>query len=301
MIDTHPVLIFGGGEMGQALTHLVNVNESPDQAIVFDVNKNRSKCSADELREVLPKSRIIFISVPSHAIEHVTSVINELRSTDQPVVALTKGMTRESDRFTGEVLREELGESVAVLTGPMLAEEISGGLPTQALCAGSKDAYQELRDVLPLSQFELEYTPDIIGASVCGLLKNIYSIGFGIADGLELGGNFRGLLATTALSEMMSIVERFGGERATALTAAGIGDLIATVSSSYSNNYAAGLMLARRGHTDIVSEGRCSMKSFARRFPEESSFALLSNVKRIILEEQSVDHFRDYLMRTAHV
>ncbi|MEX0930274.1 MAG: NAD(P)-binding domain-containing protein [Candidatus Paceibacterota bacterium] len=301
MTDNGSVLIFGGGEMGKGLAHLVAAHEPALQVRVFDVDTRRSTCTAEELPAVISESRIIFIAVPSHMLEEAVSAVNEYRSTDQSVIALTKGMTRETDRFTGEVLREELGENVAVLVGPMLAEEVLHELPAYGLCAGSKDAFQQVRSVTTVEQLRLEYSADIMGASVCGLLKNIYSIGFGIADGLSLGNNFRGLLLTTAIAEMMSVVERFEGERATVLSAAGVGDLVATASSMYSSNYAVGRELARNGSTDRQSEGRCSLRAFARRLSEDSTLVLYSSIKRVVLGEQSVDHFRDQLMRTVHV
>lgn len=287
--------------MGHALSSLLTRSDTATEVTTFDVRADRSTCSPDDLPATLRASRALFITVPSYVLEDAVAGLREDRRPDQPVIALTKGMTRETDRFAGEVLREELGENVAVLTGPMLAEEIKEGLPAHALCAGSKDAFQEVRTRITPELLGLEHSPDILGASACGLLKNIYSIGFGIADALSLGKNFRGFLTTQAVQEMMSIVERLGGERATVLTEAGLGDLVATASSVYSSNYAVGRELGRDGVTRKQSEGRCSMEAFSRRLPEDPALVFYSTIKRIVLGEQSVEHFREYLMRTTHV
>ena len=43
------------------------------------------------------------------------------------------------------------------------------------------------------------------------MLKNVYAILFGVADGLKLGDNMRGWLAVETLREIETIVTALGG------------------------------------------------------------------------------------------
>ena len=73
--------------------------------------------------------------------------------------------------------------------------------------------------------------------SWCGVLKNIYTPLFGLADGLGWGDNVRGRLASAALDEISRLVERFGGVPRIAASAAGLADLITTATSKSSHHY----------------------------------------------------------------
>ncbi len=77
------------------------------------------------------------------------------------------------------------------------------------------------------------------------MLKNVYAILFGVADGLELGDNMRGYLATAAMHELERIVAGLGGSAGAAHRLAGLGDLITTATSKGSHHHELGRRLAR--------------------------------------------------------
>ena len=63
-------------------------------------------------------------------------------------------------------------------------------------------------------------TDDLTGAILAAALKNIYTLGLGICDGLKMGSNIHGALVAQATREMMRI-ETVGGKPETALGLAG--------------------------------------------------------------------------------
>ena len=87
------------------------------------------------------------------------------------------------------------------------------------------------------------------------ILKNIYAIGFGIADGLQLGDNMRGYLAVTAIEELSEIVQALGGDSRSPWQLAGLGDLITTATSVGSHHHELGCQLARGEVENIAGEG----------------------------------------------
>jgi glycerol-3-phosphate dehydrogenase (NAD(P)+) len=134
---------------------------------------------------------------------------------------------------------------VVHLSGPNLALEIMEGKPTAAVAAGSLEAARVVQQQLMCPQFRVYTVDDEIGVEVAGFYKNIIAIAAGAVTELGLGENTRAVLITRALAEMGRLVDYFGGERSVLYGLAGIGDLIATCSSSKSRNFQVGTRLAR--------------------------------------------------------
>ena len=88
-------------------------------------------------------------------------------------------------------------------------------------------------------------TDDVIGAQVCGAVKNIIAIAAGIAQGLDFGQNAHAALITKGLSEMRELGVKLGGKAETFSGICGIGDLILTASSEHSRNMSLGIQLAK--------------------------------------------------------
>ena len=77
---------------------------------------------------------------------------------------------------------------------------------------------------------------DVLGTELCGALKNVLAIAAGLVDGLGLGYNARAALITRGLAEMSRLVEVLGGQPATVMGLAGMGDLLLTATGPQSRN-----------------------------------------------------------------
>jgi glycerol-3-phosphate dehydrogenase (NAD(P)+) len=91
------------------------------------------------------------------------------------------------------------------------------------------------------SDFRVYTSTDVIGAELCGALKNVIAIAVGISDGCGYGDNTKAMLMTRGLAEVSRLGERLGGNRETFSGLAGVGDLIVTCTSQHSRNRRAGL------------------------------------------------------------
>ena len=67
----------------------------------------------------------------------------------------------------------------------------------------------------------------------------------GVSDGLKLGTNAKSALITRSLKEIIAVGTHLGGKTETFWGLAGLGDLLATCSSSLSRNYRVGYGLAQ--------------------------------------------------------
>lgn len=148
----------------------------------------------------------------------------------------------------------------ALLHGPMLAEELMLGLPGAAVI-GARDnrIFLLATDLFSGSMLKLEYSDDMHGVAFAGVLKNIYSLGMGMISALKFGSNFTGWYVSQATAEMGKILQQSGFKQETAYSAAGLGDLLATGMSPYSNNHQIGRELAETGTTTRKGEGFVSL------------------------------------------
>lgn len=164
-----------------------------------------------------------------------------------PILWVCKGFEPESGLLPHQVVFEELGASAAcgVLTGPSFAQEVAAGLPV-ALTLASRDGQlaRTLAANLHGGRLRIYANDDLIGAEVGGAVKNVMAIAAGICDGLGFGHNARAALITRGLAEMARLGVALGGQSATFMGLAGMGDLILTCTGDLSRNRRVGLALA---------------------------------------------------------
>ena len=93
-------------------------------------------------------------------------------------------------------------------------------------------------------RFRIYANEDLVGAEVGGAVKNVMAIATGICDGLGFGLNARAALITRGLAEIARLGVALGGQPATFMGLAGMGDLILTCTGDLSRNRKVGLALA---------------------------------------------------------
>jgi glycerol-3-phosphate dehydrogenase (NAD(P)+) len=182
---------------------------------------------------------VIVAAVPSVAFGDVVEALPG----DAPILSLAKGL----DPSTGERLSTRVrGRSVAVLSGPNMAEEIAAGLPTAAVIA-SEDGFLagQLQHALNSTLFRAYVNPDLVGVELCAAAKNVIALAAGGVDGLRLGDNAKASVIARGLAEMSRLGDAAGAKPETFSGLAGIGDLITTCFSPYGRNRRAGELIAQ--------------------------------------------------------
>ncbi|HEX5498912.1 MAG TPA: NAD(P)-binding domain-containing protein [Thermomicrobiales bacterium] len=247
-------LIVGGGSIGAALSRLLEKGKSGTSVVVYDADSKRSTAKGTLAQEAADADAI-FLCVPAAVIANVASEINKAGKKNPIVISLTKGIEPTGKKWVNQVLVGAFDDRAAILAGPMLSAELAKDLPTRAVLAGSPAAFDAAAALFKGSPLALEYSDDLAGVSALGVLKNVYSVGLGVADGLELGANYKGQFAALAFLEMRELLARFGGKPETAFSPAGLGDFLATGFSPHSKNRGAGNALAVNGVCELDSEG----------------------------------------------
>ncbi len=198
-----------------------------------------SQAEAVALADAPSDTDVVVIAVPSHAFGKVAEALPG----NAPVLSLAKGLDPE----TGERLSTRVrGRSVAVLSGPNMAEEIADGLPTAAVVA-SEDGFfaGQLQHALNSTLFRAYVNPDLVGVELCAAAKNVIALAAGAVDGLRLGDNAKASLIARGLAEMTRLGEAAGARSETFAGLAGIGDLVVTCWSRYGRNRHAGELIAQ--------------------------------------------------------
>ena len=182
---------------------------------------------------------VVVVAVPSRAFADVVEALPG----SAPVLSLVKGL----DPATGERLSTRVrGRSVAVLSGPNIAEEIAAGLPTAAVIASADGFFAgQLQHALNSSLFRAYVNPDLVGVELCAAAKNVIALAAGAVDGLRLGDNAKASLVARGLAEMTRLGEAAGARAETFAGLAGIGDLIVSCCSAKTRNRQAGALIAQ--------------------------------------------------------
>lgn len=195
-----------------------------------------------EVGPVLMEAEVVFLACPSKALRALCASIRpHLEDAWQLKLCLImcKGLELETLKTPAEIVGEELpGIACGVLSGPTFAGEVAKGKPTAVVLAvdsncETPERYQEAFSNVSLRAY---LSDDVRGTELGGTLKNIYAIGSGLCDGLQLGDNAKAALLTRSLNEMVRLGVLLGGSKETYFGLSGFGDLVATCSGEWSRN-----------------------------------------------------------------
>lgn len=191
---------------------------------------------------------LVIMAVPSGAMRGVCAAVAPFIPPDAVLLSVAKGIERGSLRRMTQVITDEIpGASgrVAAMSGPNLALEIARGLPASSVIGAEDEAVSDrVIAILASRSFRLYRNRDVIGVELCGALKNIIAIAAGATDRLGFGDNGKAGLITRGLAEMTRLGVAAGANPMTFAGLAGIGDVLATCSSSLSRNHQLGVELA---------------------------------------------------------
>ncbi|HEX3459990.1 MAG TPA: NAD(P)H-dependent glycerol-3-phosphate dehydrogenase [Acidimicrobiales bacterium] len=212
-----------------------------------------------DIGEAVAGASLVIMAVPSHGFRAVATDLAEVIVSGTPVLSLTKGLEQGSHLRMTQLLAEVIPDSpTGMLTGPNLAAEVAAGQPTAGVVALADDNQARwVQSLLMSKTFRVYTNADVIGCEIAGALKNVLAVAAGISDGLGFGDNSRAAMITRGLAEMARFGMQLGGELITFGGLAGVGDLVATCTSSKSRNHTVGVALGQgRTLADVMGEMR---------------------------------------------
>lgn len=239
----------------QEVSDAINATHRNPQYI-SSVDLSPALRASSSLAETVADADVVVMAVPSQGFRATLQQAAPHIRPWVPIVSLSKGLEHGSLLRMSQVANEVMpGHPVAVLTGPNLASEIAVGQPAASVVA-IDDAViaTALQQLFSSATFRVYTNPDVIGCEIAGVVKNVIAIASGIAMGMGFGDNTRATLLTRGLAEMTRLATALGGSAESLAGLAGMGDLIATCSSTASRNTTVGIRLGQ-GETidDIVA------------------------------------------------
>ncbi|MEQ8265155.1 NAD(P)H-dependent glycerol-3-phosphate dehydrogenase [Pseudohaliea sp.] len=267
--------VIGGGSWGTTVASLVARNApvtlwARNPNTVNEINERHtnetylpgatlppSLHATNDIADAVCHADVIVMGVPSQNFRSVLETVREHIRAWVPVISLTKGLEKDTNLRMTQIINEVLpGHPAGVLTGPNLAREIMAGQAAASVIAMDDPVIvRALQNVFKSGLFRVYTNEDVIGCELGGVLKNIIAIAVGMGDGLGAGDNTRAALITRGLAEVTRLGVAMGGRAPTFAGLAGMGDMIATCTSTQSRNRHVGMELAKgRTMDEIVNE-----------------------------------------------
>ena len=316
------IAVLGAGSWGMALSNLFC--EAGKNVRLWEYEPNRAERLASERRddaflpgvvlateilitnnitETVEDAELVALVVPSHAMRQVCNALNSMQPVGKTIVSFSKGLENETlmrmSQVITDTLSPDLNNSIAVLSGPSHAEEVSARQPTTVVVASDEPTVaRHVQRSLMSSRFRIYTNPDVIGVEMGGALKNIIAIAAGVSDGLGFGDNTKAALLTRGLAEIGRLGVEMGANPLTFAGLSGMGDLIVTCTSRHSRNRNLGELIGRGytleealSRTVMVAEGvKTSLAAYelARRTGVE--MPITGKVRAVLFEGEEPRH-----------
>ena len=257
------IAVLGGGSFGTVLANIAASNgydvslwvRDSDQALRInseganttyhpELQLSSNIEASEKLESVVKDANIVLIATPSLIFENIVKRIAPIVEEGAHIISCTKGIKLDPFRSMSDIIKINMNSSknsVGVLSGPNLAKEIAEEKVTGTVIASSDELLiNDVKETLSSETFKIYSSDDIQGVELAGALKNIYAIICGIAESLKVGENAVGLILTRSMAEMSRFAVAKGANPVTFLGLSGMGDLVATCTSTLSRNYKLG-------------------------------------------------------------
>jgi glycerol-3-phosphate dehydrogenase (NAD(P)+) len=298
------IIIIGAGNWGLTLARLLS-KRIPTRVWTIDVptakylNANRENpsrfykypISENFVIEVQycnsfdEKRTLFIIAVPSNQVQ---KVVTELRchASCPMILSVSKGFDIKGQCTISQLIKKEIpAASVAVLTGPTIANEVAQGESTRAVLASNDLLYlAALKQILMNNVISFEISRHPEHHEICASLKGLVAIALGIAQGLGLGANVQGILMIEGIKELAKVGSFFGVPQDVAYGISGAGDLITTCISLHSRNRRLGELLSQGFNIeDAINEVGMTIEGIAMSKTIQTLWALNVSIPLINL------------------
>lgn len=216
--------------------------------------------ATSDLDEAVHGCAMIVTAVPSQFVRSVVARLHHLPFDRIVLVNVAKGIEVGTLMTMSEVLHDALPDvpprSIATLSGPSHAEEVSRQVPTTVVAASTDlETAKLVQRTFMTPYFRVYASTDLKGVELGGSLKNVIAIAAGIVDGANLGDNTKAALMTRGIAEITRLGVALGAQAQTFAGLSGIGDLMVTCMSRHSRNRYVGVEIGKgRKLQDILAE-----------------------------------------------
>lgn len=260
------VSVIGPGSFGTAIAQLIspNVDEvnlfGRNERIINSINQNNvnnvyhplvslnKNISAHHLEErsLIEETDVVIMSVPSGSLKGVVKNLKP-HLHDKIVISTIKGIHYPSTKLISQIIREETcNENVFTISGPTFADELIRNLLSGLTLGIDKEEYlRDIKKLMKSPNLMMDFSNDVRGVELCGVLKNVYAVAMGIFDSSFYGSNEHYSFLTACFKEMLLILRKLSFDEDLINKFCGFGDLNLTACVDKSRNRTIGLMIGK--------------------------------------------------------
>jgi len=291
MIDKPKIAVFGGGSWATAIVkmlcenntkvgwymrnketiaHIKSNKTNPKYLSSVVLNTKKLTLSNDINKIVAYASYLIFVIPSAFLEESLKNLTISLK--DKIIFSAIKGIVPSTGLIVGEHFNKQYQvpfKNIGVITGPCHAEEVAlERLSYLTIASRDTKKAKFIGDNLSCKYINVKISDDIIGTEYAAMLKNIFAIAAGMANGLRYGDNFQSVLMSNAIREMKRFIKKVHQMKRNINNSAYLGDLLVTGYSAFSRNRMFGTMIGK-GYTvksammemSMIAEGYYATKS----------------------------------------
>lgn len=256
------ITILGCGAFGTAIAYMFKENNCEikmwnkfDNG--FDKLKEKMPFTSfyTDMNECIDDDSIIVIAIP---IEYMEDVIIDLSKiyNNQNILVVSKGIDSNNGLFISNIIEKYIDtENYGIFSGGTFAIDMKNQSIMGLTLATKSDTIKDIvTKYLNNKYLNIEYTDDVVGVQICGAIKNVMAIGFGILDGANYPYSSKFLFLTEAIYEIRDIIKYLNGNGETIISYAGIDDIMMTCTSSESRNYTFGRLIGEKRDRNIIDD-----------------------------------------------
>ncbi len=303
--------IIGAGALGTALAQSISKNietvflYARRSKIANDINKgyneeyypniklNDNIIGINDLNK-LANADCIILTIPSSSLRELMQDLDKIIRTNCIIVSTIKGIDKSSSKTASQIISEVSNNPVAVLAGPNIAREIVQDLPAATTIALTNKSNETIiTEIFESEKFKLQFNQDPIGTELCGIIKNILAISFGICEGLNINDSAKFAILNKGFVETKEIIEILGGNSETILDYCGFGDIVTASTLSVSRNHTLGVLYGQKivideKATGVVFEGKNSIITIKKLCDENNiSSTIVDFVNNVIVRNMN--------------
>jgi glycerol-3-phosphate dehydrogenase (NAD(P)+) len=268
------VTVFGAGAWGSTMAQVLNDAGNDvllwgrSEDVIAEINSTHtnkkylgshelplSLKATTDLAQAFAHSSIYVLAIPAQQLRVTLQEWKPFFSCDSIIVSTLKGIEISTQMRMTEVIEDVLGpHSIAIITGPNLADELVLRQPAGAVAAApTQELADQMRDLFRTPYYRVYTSVDVMGCELAGAIKSVIALAVGISIGMGFGENTQAMLITRGLNEVARLCAAHGSDPLSAAGLAGMGDLVASCGSPLSRNRTFGEVL---GHTGSMAQAR---------------------------------------------
>ena len=262
------VTVFGAGAWGSTMAQVLNDAGNDvllwgrSEDVIAEINSTHtnkkylgshelplSLKATTDLAQAFAHSHIYVLAIPAQQLRETLQEWKPFFSSDSIIVSTLKGIEISTQMRMTEVIEDVLGpHSIAIITGPNLADELVLRQPAGAVAAApTQELADQMRDLFRTPYYRVYTSVDVMGCELAGAIKSVIALAVGISIGMGFGENTQAMLITRGLNEVARLCAAHGSDPLSAAGLAGMGDLVASCGSPLSRNRTFGEVLGRTG------------------------------------------------------